>query len=83
MSASANTQMQLMVVNYEQYHGSPFDRGRADAYYGRAKNPHKYPNGPFKVPCFPLFDAIEIAAYNAGYESQTEFKDWGIELVDE
>ena len=25
---------------YDTSHGSPYDRGRADAYYGRQLNPH-------------------------------------------
>ena len=28
-------------------HGSPFDRGSADAYYGRESDPHYYPAGSY------------------------------------
>ena len=30
---------------YRVIHGSPFDRGSADSYYGRAQDPHWYPKG--------------------------------------
>ena len=30
---------------YGGLHGSPFDRGRADAYYGRDLDPHRWTNG--------------------------------------
>ena len=28
-------------------HGSPFDRGSADSWYGRERKPHFYPNGTY------------------------------------
>ena len=28
-------------------HGSPFDRGSADSYYGRPMNPHYWPAGTY------------------------------------
>ena len=28
-------------------HGGPYDRGGADSYYGRAKEPHFYPQGTY------------------------------------
>ena len=37
-------------ITYNAQHGSPFDRGSADSYYGRAQNPHKYPNGTGNQP---------------------------------
>ena len=58
-------------------HGSPADRGSADAYYGRGKDPHKYPNGTGNPPRVPLTDPDEIKAYNDAYDSQDDFKDWG------
>ena len=30
---------------YDTSHGSPYDRGRADAYYGRQLNPHLWLDG--------------------------------------
>ena len=62
-------------------HGSPFDRGRADFWYHRNRQPHKYPNG---TGCNPRVEEAgltseEIAAYHAGYdeaERDGEQKDW-------
>jgi hypothetical protein len=58
-------------------HGSPEDRGSADAYYGRLPQPHKYPNGTGNSPRIELTDPVEIAAYLAAYEGETDRKDWG------
>lgn len=58
-------------------HGGPFDRGSADAYYGRPADPHKYP-GPTGVgERIKLTDPEEIADYMLGYETTTDRKDWG------
>jgi len=57
-------------------HGGPNDRGSADAYYGREKNPHKYEGGTGHGPKIPLTDSAEILAYQQGYEAQDERKDW-------
>lgn len=56
------------MTNYPNWNGSPYDRGSADAWYGRPYNPHKYPKGTYK--CDPVFltDEEELAAYKAGYE---------------
>lgn len=61
----------------DRSHGSPFDRGSADAYYRRGKEPHKYPNGTYNPPRILLTDPDEIEAYNLGYDTQDDFKDWG------
>ena len=58
-------------------HGSPEDRGSADAYYGRGPEPHKYPNGTGNPPRIELTDPTEIVAYLAAYEGETDRKDWG------
>lgn len=62
----------------EDYHGSPLDRGRADAYYERPKDPHKYPNGTYNPPRVKLTDPVEIAAYNRGFDTCDDRKDWGV-----
>jgi hypothetical protein len=61
---------------YDDSHGSPYDRGHSDAYYGREKNPHKWVDGNYDQRA-ELEDADEIKAYHAGYEGCTDFKDWG------
>jgi hypothetical protein len=66
---------------YPNWHGSPYDRGCADAWYGRAPSPHKYPNGTYKGERVTLTDPEELEAYTAGYEETyadpTMRKDWG------
>ena len=58
-------------------HGSPADRGSADAYYRRPPAPHKYPNGTGNAPRVTELTDAERAAYLAAYEAQDDFKDWG------
>lgn len=64
-------------MTYDQHHGGPWDRGSADAYYGRPGDPHKYPEGSYKGERVKLTDQEEIAAYWDGYNSTTDRKDWG------
>lgn len=66
---------------YDDSHGSAFDRGSADSYYGRARDPHVYPNGTGREPRVPmsLMSPEEIDAYHAGYdwnEENGDKKDW-------
>lgn len=63
--------------------GSPYDRGGADAYYGRKFNPHKMIANPAadapkgsRVPA-PLTDPKEIEAYRAGWNDEDGRKDYG------
>lgn len=66
---------------YTVYHGSPFDRGAADSYYGRARDPHYYPNGSYNGEPVVALAADELDAYNAGFDHNElvlrDFKDWG------
>jgi len=60
-------------------HGSPYDRGGADAYYWRDPNPHKWPGGDHTSPVYQLTpDEVEeyLAGYRAVYDSGVR-KDWG------
>ena len=63
---------------YKQYgyHGGPLDRGSADAYYGRPKSPHKYPNGTYNGERVIDLTQEEIDAYNFGYDNETDRKQW-------
>lgn len=68
--------------NYDTQHGSPFDRGSADSHYGRAREPHFYPNGTYNEPRIGGKDLTseEVQAYLAGYQYNEQFgdkKDWG------
>ena len=50
-------------------HGSPYDRGLADRYYGRPEGPHHYPNGTYNTPRIEAEEMTEAerAEYYAGY----------------
>ena len=61
-------------------HGSLFDRGSADSYYHRPRDPHWYPNGTYNAPRIEDLTAEQVAEYNAGYDDNEQFgdkKDWG------
>ena len=58
-------------------HGSPADRGSADAYYWRGSVPHKYPHGTYNGERVLLTDPAEIKAYKDAYDSQQDRKDYG------
>jgi hypothetical protein len=66
-------------MNYDKRHGGPYDRGSADAYYGREVNPHYYLGDTYQSPKVEKVDMTEeeIAAYIAGYNA-TPFaqKEW-------
>jgi hypothetical protein len=69
-------------ITYDASHGSPFDRGSADSYYGRAQSPHKYPNGTGNAPRVEAQDMslAEMREYYQGYEYNEAFgdkKNWG------
>lgn len=63
---------------YNTEHGSPYDRGGADAYYGRRKEPHWYPKGTYhgeRVSGLEM-TATQIEAYNAGYDQEDDRKEY-------
>jgi hypothetical protein len=64
---------------YDMRHGSPYDRGSADKYYGRSYEPHYFKGATYDSDKVELANMTveEIVAYTAGYEQQTETKDWG------
>ena len=61
-------------ITYNASHGSPFDRGSADSYYGRTQDPHKYPNGTGNAPRVEGSDMTiaEMREYYRGYEYNQE-----------
>lgn len=64
-------------IVYDASHGSPFDRGSADSYYGRPQSPHKYPNGTGNAPRVEAQDMTlaEMRAYYRGYEYNEQLGD--------
>ena len=62
-------------------HGSPYDRGGADAFYRRPMKPHYYPDGAVGTsePVYTLTKEQEME-YLTGYWDQEisgDFKDYG------
>ena len=49
-------------------HGSLYDRGSADSWYRREKQPHWYPNGSYNLPRIEDLDEAQIAEYNLGFD---------------
>ncbi len=62
----------------EHRHGSPYDRGSADKYYGREETPHFYTGASYSSTRVEQGDMTpeQIAEYKKGYEEETEEKDW-------
>lgn len=72
--------MTYVAFNIETHrHGGPFDRGSADAYYGREFDPHYYVGATYQSPRVPMAEmsAGEIEQYARGYNSTTDRKDYG------
>ena len=59
-------------------HGSPADRGAADAYYSRTPDPHWYPNGTGKAPRIPSEEMTrdQIREYLNAYDREDDRKNW-------
>lgn len=51
-------------------HGGLYDRGGADCYYGRPRDPHWCPQGTGNGAKEKAILAEEIAEYDAGYDEQ-------------
>jgi len=61
--------------NYDQRHGGCFDRGSADSYYGRPRDPHFYTGGTGTSERVTDLTPTEIQAYLAGYQWNEQFGD--------
>lgn len=66
----------------DERHGGPYDRGYADAFYGRPCMPHYYvgKTGLSERVQPPDMDGSQIDDYCAGYEEAERLgdeKDWG------
>ena len=53
---------------FQRKHGSLYDRGSADSYYGRARDPHYGGVGADSGPRVEVYDESSVAEYLAGYE---------------
>jgi hypothetical protein len=61
--------------SYESSHGSFFDRGSADSYYGRPRSPHRGGVGGMSGERIEAVTPEELEAYHAGYDHNEEFGD--------
>lgn len=70
--------MTIDIRNYNTRHGGPFDRGMADSYYGRGRNPHYYVGETYMSTRLESVDMSEkeIADYNAGFDYNEELGDF-------
>jgi hypothetical protein len=69
------TQYTVHGKTYEQTHGNAFDRGSADSYYGRPRQPHYYPKGTYKGDPVTALTNDELEAYHAGYDYNEQLGD--------
>ena len=60
---------------YDQRHGGPFDRGSADSWYQRPRNPHFYVEGTGTSDRIDQsqMSPAEVQAYLAGYQWNEQF----------
>ena len=61
-------------------HGGLYDRGSADSYYGRPRDPHWYPEGTGNGIKLTDLNPAELEEYHAGYDWNEQFgqqKSWG------
>ncbi len=56
-------------------HGSLFDRGSADSYYGRRRDPHWWPEGSYNGQPVEQLTRDEVDEYMAGYDYNERFGD--------
>jgi hypothetical protein len=66
---------ELTREQYDTRHGGPFDRGSADSWYHRARNPHFYTadTGSSERIDQGQMTPAEIQAYLAGYQWNEQF----------
>jgi hypothetical protein len=60
-------------------HGGLFDRGSADSYYGRPRDPHYWPEGSYNGEPVESLTEAEIEEYLAGYDHNEQYghkKSW-------
>jgi hypothetical protein len=53
---------------FNRKHGSLYDRGSADSYYGRVPDPHYWPEGTGHGIKVSALNEVEIAEYYEGYD---------------
>ncbi len=66
---------QVATEQYDKTHGSFFDRGSADSYYGRNIDPHRGGVGGMSGPRIEATAEADIKAYLAGYAYNEQYGD--------
>lgn len=66
---------QLATEQYDKSHGSYFDRGSADSYYGRPRDPHRGGVGGMSGERIDAWREADLQAYHAGYDYNEQFGD--------
>jgi len=63
---------------HDTRHGGPYDRGSADYYYWRECSPHYYKGDTYSTDKIgeDKMTQEQISAYNAGFEDETDRKDY-------
>lgn len=63
--------------NYDTRHGGAFDRGAADSYYHRPRDPHLFTGATYQSELIKKDQMTneEIQAYLAGYQWNEQFGD--------
>jgi len=66
-------------MTFDSRHGGPYDRGSADAYYGRRYNPHCYVGPTYASTLVEKADMTpeQINEYDAGWYGEADRKAWG------
>lgn len=55
-------------ITLNHSHGSLWDRGSADSYYGRPRDPHYYPDGSYNGERITDLTPEQVKEYLDGYE---------------
>jgi hypothetical protein len=61
--------------SYNDRHGGCFDRGSADSYYHRGRDPHYYVGATSMTAKVKDLTAEELEAYHAGYDYNEQYGD--------
>jgi hypothetical protein len=65
-------------------HGSPYDRGSADRYYGREFSPHFFEGSSYSSKRILRSEMTpeQVMDYQKGWDEETDRKDWGSDWGD-
>ena len=75
IQATMNEPIEFRGKTYDQRHGGAFDRGAADSYYGRPRNPHYFTGDTHQSQKILLESGPVYDAYQAGYDWNEQFGD--------